>query len=142
MKPEELTGRNFEEEFTFTATRSSGPGGQNINKVNTRIELRFNVINSKILSEDEKQLILSRLATRINNDGELILFAQSERTQLMNKKAVARKFFNLIATALTVSPERVSTKPTLTSVSRRLGNKRIRGIRKRSRKIYDDDQDN
>ena len=90
MKPEDLKIRNFDDEFVFSASRSSGPGGQNINKVNTRIELRFSLRKTILLSDWEKELIAARLANRINNEGELILSAQSERTQLMNKRAVTK----------------------------------------------------
>jgi ribosome-associated protein len=135
MKPEELRFRNFEDEFVFSASRSSGPGGQNINKVNTRIELRFSIITTQLLSEREKELIRVKLANKINNEGELILSAQSERSQLLNKKAVTEKFFKLLAKALTTRPYRISTKPTAASVVKRLDEKKIRGNKKKFRKI-------
>ena len=135
MKPEELIIRNFEDEFVFSASRSSGPGGQNINKVNTRIELRFSISLTMLLSDYEKELILSRLGNKINNEGELILSAQSERTQLSNKKAVVEKFFRILAKALTTMPDRISTKPTRASVNKRLEGKKIRGMKKKFRKI-------
>jgi ribosome-associated protein len=141
MKPEDLRMGNFEEEFVFSASRSSGPGGQNINKVNTRIELRFSVKRTLLLSEGEKELVLARLANKINNEGELILSAQSERTQLMNKKAVTEKFFRLLAKALTTKPFRISTKPTAASVDRRLEGKKKRGVKKKFRKISGENHD-
>jgi ribosome-associated protein len=135
MKPEDLKMRNFEDEFVFSASRSSGPGGQNINKLNTRIELRFSIGRTLLLSDGEKDLVFARLANKINNEGELILSAQSERTQLMNKRAVTEKFFSLLAKALTTRPFRISTKPTAASVGRRLEGKKKRGVRKKFRKI-------
>jgi ribosome-associated protein len=135
MKPEELKKRDFESEFVFSASRSSGPGGQNINKVNTRIELRFSISRTMLLSDTEKELILSRLINKINNEGELILSAQSERTQLMNRKAVTGKFFRIVAKALTTMPYRISTKPTQASVNKRLVGKKNRGMKKKFRKI-------
>ena len=141
MKPEDLKIRNFDDEFVFSASRSSGPGGQNINKVNTRIELRFSLRKTILLSDWEKELIAARLANRINNEGELILSAQSERTQLMNKRAVTEKFFRLLANALTTRPFRVSTKPTAASVKRRLEEKKNKGVKKKFRKISDENQD-
>jgi ribosome-associated protein len=141
MKPEDLKIRNFDDEFVFSASRSSGPGGQNINKVNTRIELRFNLKKTVLLSEREKELIIARLAGRINNEGELILSAQSERTQLMNKRAVTEKFFILLAKALTIKPFRVSTKPTAASVKRRLEAKKNKGVKKKFRKISGENHD-
>jgi ribosome-associated protein len=135
MKPEELRIRNFEDEFVFSASRSSGPGGQNINKVNTRIELRFSINRTRLFSDTEKELILTRLANKINNEGELILSSQSESTQLMNKRAVKEKFFRMLAKALTIMPHRTSTKPTIASVKKRLQEKKNRGIKKKFRKI-------
>jgi ribosome-associated protein len=135
MKPEDLKTRNFEDEFVFSASRSSGPGGQNINKINTRIELRFSIKRTLLLSDGEKDLILAKLANKINNEGELILSAQSERTQLMNKREVTEKFFSLLAKALTKKPFRISTKPTAASVDRRLEGKKKRGVKKKFRKI-------
>ena len=73
-------------ECIFAASRSSGPGGQNINKVNTKVELRFNITDSKILNDSEKELLLEKLASRINQEGLLILSSQSERSQLKNKE--------------------------------------------------------
>jgi ribosome-associated protein len=141
MKPEELMIRNFEDEFAFSASRSSGPGGQNINKVNTRIELRFDINGTTLLSEKEKELIRARLANKINNEGELILTSQSERTQLMNKRAVTLKFFRLLAKALTTRPYRISTRPTASSVKKRLAEKKNRGTQKKFRKISGENQE-
>ena len=77
----DLSGRNFENEFIFNATRSSGPGGQHVNKVSTRIELRFDIGASLLLSEGEKALIRNKLAGRISKEGILLINAQSERSQ-------------------------------------------------------------
>lgn len=134
MNPEELKSRNFESEFIYSTSRSSGPGGQNVNKVSTKVELRFNVILTSILSEDEKELIFNKLKNKINKEGEIILVAQSERTQLMNKVAVTDKFYDLVSKALTVQKKRRSTRPTLSSNIKRLESKRSRGNIKKLRK--------
>ena len=134
MKPEELIKRNFENEFVYSASRSSGPGGQNINKVNTKVELRFSIINSLLLSDDEKVLVSRKLKNKINNEGELILSAQSERSQLMNKTLVTGKFFLVVSKALTKQKIRRSTRPSISSIQKRLEEKHHQGYKKNLRK--------
>lgn len=134
MNSEELKNRNFEKEFTFSTSRSSGPGGQNVNKVSTKVELRFSLISTSIFSEEEKQMIFTKLKNKITKDGELVLVSQSERTQLMNKIVVTEKFYDLISKALTVQKKRRSTKPTLSSKIKRLEGKRVRGNIKKLRR--------
>jgi len=139
MKPEELKNRNFENEFVYSASRSSGPGGQNINKLNTKIELRFSISNTMLLSDKEKELIMRKLAKKINLNGELILIAQSERTQLMNKKVVTEKFYSVVSKALTSPAKRRATRPTIASVKKRIEEKRNRGVKKKLRRTSGND---
>ncbi|MCK9270426.1 MAG: aminoacyl-tRNA hydrolase [Bacteroidales bacterium] len=87
---------NLDSELTFRASRSSGPGGQNVNKVNTRIELRFNVANSLLLSLEQKTLLTEKLKNRISADGDLIIAAQESRSQAENKKIATEKFYLLL----------------------------------------------
>jgi len=134
MDTKDLLNRNLESEFIFSATRSSGPGGQNVNKVNTRVELRFNLSSTSLFTEEEKSIISRKLKNKINKEGEIILISQSERTQQMNKNEVTGKFYDLIARALTKQKKRRSTRPTLTSKIKRLENKHYRGIIKKLRK--------
>ena len=134
MNSEELKNRGIENEFIYTTSRSSGPGGQNVNKVSTKVELRFNLLSSHGFSEQEKEILFKKLKNRINKESEIILISQSERTQLMNKLAVTEKFHNLISKALTMQKKRKSTQPTLSSKIRRLEGKRIRGTIKKMRK--------
>jgi ribosome-associated protein len=134
MSPDELKERKLESEFIYSTSRSSGPGGQNVNKVSTKVELRINVILSLQFSEPEKELLCKKLKNKINNEGELILISQNERTQLMNKKVVTEKFYELVSKALTLPLKRRSTRPTLTSNIKRLENKRNRGFVKKLRK--------
>jgi ribosome-associated protein len=134
MDTKDLLNRNLENEFIFSATRSSGPGGQNVNKVNTRVELRFNLSSTSLFTEEEKKIIFRKLKNKINKEGEIILISQSERTQQMNKNEVTGKFYDLIARALTKQKKRRSTRPTLTSKIKRLENKHYRGIIKKLRK--------
>lgn len=134
MTPEELKSRNIEHEFIFSSSRSGGPGGQNVNKVSTKVELRFNLLYSQYLSEEEKELLFFKLKNKINRENEILLVSQSERTQLMNKNAVMQKFYELVSKALTQPLTRRSTRPTRTSKIKRLESKRIRGELKKQRK--------
>jgi len=133
MHPDELRNRNFESELIYSATRSSGPGGQNVNKVSTKVELRFNLAATYLLSDYEKELIFKKLKKKINKDMELVLVAQEERTQLKNKILVSDKFYELISKSLTLPKKRKPTKPTLTSKIKRLDAKRMRSNVKKLR---------
>ncbi len=121
-------------EFIFSATRSGGPGGQNVNKVNTQVELRFSVYSSEFLSEYEKQKISQKLKNRINSEGELILVSSAERSQLRNKEKVNQLFFELIGKALTPIKKRIKTSPTVSSRFKRLENKKLESRKKQLRK--------
>jgi ribosome-associated protein len=134
MNPEELKSRDIEKELIFSASRSSGPGGQNVNKVSSKVELRFNLLMTLKFSDEEKDLIFRKLKNKITRDGELVLVSQSERTQLMNKIVVTEKFFDLVSSSLTVQKKRRSTRPTLSSKIKRLDGKRNRGTIKKMRR--------
>ena len=121
-------------EVQYSASRSSGPGGQNVNKVNTQVELRFSVVNSNVFTISEKELLQVKLKNRINLAGELVLSAKMERSQIRNKEQVNRQFFQLLEKALTRPKKRVKTKPTLASVKKRLEKKKLDSARKQLRK--------
>jgi ribosome-associated protein len=133
MHPDELRKRNFESELIYSASRSSGPGGQNVNKVSTKVELRFRVEKSDLLSDYEKGLIFIKLKTKINKEKELILVSQEGRSQVQNKVIVTVKFFELVAKALTLPDKRKPTRPTPASRIKRLDSKKIRSKVKKLR---------
>jgi ribosome-associated protein len=109
-----------EEEVYFTASRSSGPGGQNVNKVSTRITLWFNVRGSSSLSAEEKQQILRTFPTRINKEGLLWVTAQQTRSQINNRDLAKERFIQLLQQALKTTPVRKKTR-----VPRRIEEERI-----------------
>lgn len=134
MTADEIKSRIAPGEIRFTASRSGGPGGQNVNKVNSRVELRFNVIESDSLTEDEKIMIAAKLKNKINAAGELLIVSQSERTQLMNRRKAEEKFYKLIAKALTEKRKRKKTVPTKASQEKRLETKKLRSKTKELRR--------
>jgi ribosome-associated protein len=121
-------------EITFTASRSSGPGGQNVNKVNSRVELRFSVKDSDFFTGDEKKRLFLKLKNKINSNGELILSSQSARSQLENKELALVKFYSIIEKALTIQKKRMKTKPTIASKIKRLESKKLQSLKKYYRK--------
>lgn len=131
----EVTRNNYirKEELTFRASRSAGPGGQNVNKVNTRITLLFDVTASRSLSDRQKQLILSRLSTRIDKNGLLHVASQKFRTQKANRNAATEKFKKLLAAALKTRPKRKKTRIPFAAKQKRLEDKRKRSQLKKLR---------
>jgi ribosome-associated protein len=129
-----LQNRDFSGEIIFSATRGGGPGGQNVNKVSTKVELRFPVETSQLLTDEEKTLVREKLANKINSEGHLILTAQAERSQLLNKQAAVKKFYHLLQTALRKEKPRKETKPTAASVRERLQTKRKAAAKKATRR--------
>lgn len=125
-------------EFQFLTSRSSGPGGQNVNKVNSKVELRFDIQNSDLLSEDQKNILLVKLASKITSEGILSVVSQRDRSQLSNKEDAIEKLYLLIAKALTPVKPRKNTRPTKGSVERRLATKRIKAEIKQNRQKFDD----
>ena len=123
--------------MVFVASRSSGPGGQNVNKVNTKIELRFNIIDSGVFSGGEKALLIEKLGKKLNRSGELIIRSQSQRTQSGNRNRAVEKLLMILAESLTEDPERIKTSPTRQSVTRRLDEKRRHAGIKRIRSKKD-----
>jgi ribosome-associated protein len=122
-----------EDELVFRASRSSGPGGQNVNKLNTRITLIFDVAGSRSLSDTQKKRIISRLKTRIDKNGHLQVVSQKFRTQKANRNAAVERFRRLVADALKSKKVRKKTKVPYAARQKRLEEKRKRSLLKRQR---------
>jgi len=120
-------------EIRLAASRSSGPGGQNVNKVSSKVTLSFDVRESSALSPEQKQKIMGRLATRINKEGILQVVSQRTRSQELNREDVLERFSELLRRALTPRTPRVKTRVPAAEQQRRLDNKRKRGITKQTR---------
>jgi ribosome-associated protein len=120
-------------ELTFSASRSGGPGGQNVNKVNSKILLEFNVGASAVLSEEQKARIRQKLATRISGDDVLQVTAQENRTQHANRETAVAKFAALLRAALTEQKKRRKTRVSLAAKERRIVQKKQIGEKKRGR---------
>jgi ribosome-associated protein len=123
----------LDDELDFATSRSSGPGGQNVNKVNTRVTLLFNVDQSAALSPEQRELLRSRLGGRISRAGVLRVVSQRHRTQLANRDAAVERFVELLRDALTEKTERVPVRVPRQSREKRLEEKRRRGSLKRER---------
>lgn len=120
-------------ELVFTTSRSSGPGGQNVNKVSTRVTLLFDVEGAAVLTAQQRALLRERLPGRISKDGILRVVAQRHRTQLANREAVVQRFVELVRGALTEAPERIPVSLPEALNERRLEEKRRRSRIKRGR---------
>ena len=124
---------SFEKEFEFKSSRSGGKGGQNVNKVETRIELIFDIANSSCLNEIQKERIKRKLKNKIGKDGFLRIVSQTGRSQYQNKIYSMEKFFDLIEKALREVKPRIKTKPRESSVHKRLESKKKTSIKKNLR---------
>ncbi len=122
-----------DDEITITASRSSGPGGQNVNKVSTKVTLRFNVTGSRRLTGEQKNRIREKLKNAITRDGSIVIHEESLRTQAANRKRVLEKFAALMRKALSVPKKRVPTGVSRAQKQKRLEDKKIQSKKKKSR---------
>jgi ribosome-associated protein len=123
-----------ESELNFEYARSGGPGGQHVNKVNTKVILRFDVQESQSLTGWQKTRILDKLATRINREGVLRVSSEKHRSQSMNRDAAVARVAELLDAALTVPKRRRKTRVSRTQKQKRLDTKKKRGQLKRDRR--------
>ncbi len=130
-----------EEELTYEFFRSSGPGGQNVNKVNSGVRIRWRFEESKVLTEEEKEKVRKSLKNRINNEGDLIVENEETRSQIANRESAYENLVNLVNQALSEEKERIATKKTLSSQEKRLKEKREQQEKKKLRQIKPEDLD-
>jgi len=123
---------DFISEWEFKTSRSGGRGGQNVNKVSTKVELRFDIVNSVLLSSEQKELLIKKLHNRITKDGILHIESDSRRTQLANKKLVIKRFYKLLKNALKKPRIRILTEPTQASREKKLKEKKIKAEKKKA----------
>ena len=125
-------------ELVYTASRSSGPGGQHVNKADTRIQLRWNVKESVALDDADRALVLKVLASRLTEAGDLILACDSHRSQRRNREDVTQRLVTIVREALIPPKPRKKSKPSRASKEKRLDEKRKKSQTKKDRgKKYD-----
>lgn len=128
-----LIQENITKEVLFKTSRSGGKGGQNVNKVSSKVELVFDIRNSYSLDDAQKEKLLTKLASKLDMEGLLHIVSQTSRSQIDNKKLALEKLFKLLENGLKENKKRIATKPKKSSVEKRLNTKKIVGETKKLR---------
>lgn len=128
-----MNNQDLFSELHFKAIRSSGAGGQNVNKVSSKVVLSFDVVNSQFISEEEKVRIISKLQSRLTKDNVLILSCDEDRSQFKNKDIVTKRFFELLYKSLQIEKKRISTKVPKSVIKKRLKDKKFLSETKKNR---------
>lgn len=121
-------------ELKFKAIRSSGAGGQHVNKVSSKVELTFDLTNSSVLSDREKSLLTDKLSAKLTKENQLILFCDESRSQHKNKDIIIKKFLDLLVENLKRPKKRKPTKPSKSSIQKRIDTKQKNAVKKSLRK--------
>ncbi len=128
-----MNQKTLHNELKFKAIRSGGPGGQHANKVSSKVILFFDIQNSNAFTEEELQLVFKNLKSKLTKENMLILSSEETRSQHKNKEIVLEKFGQIIQRALIIPKKRKATKPSRTSIKKRLESKKIHAFKKVSR---------
>jgi ribosome-associated protein len=134
-----FTIADLQKEVTYKTSRSGGKGGQNVNKVSSKVELLFGIDQSVLFTDEEKTLLVTKLQSRFNKDGYLQVMCEEERSQYLNKEKALEKLHLIVTRALHKPKVRKATKPSKAMIAARLVNKKIQAAKKGNRKKSFDD---
>ena len=133
-KTKNIRTKDLYNEIDFSTARSGGPGGQHVNKVETKVILRFNVDNSAVLSDLEKEMLRTKYRKKLTKEGDLMVKSDSKKSQVRNKEIAWKKFDRLLAKAFEKPKKRKPTRPTKAAQKKRLKSKKLHGEKKKLRK--------
>jgi ribosome-associated protein len=134
-----FTKTDLQNEVTYKTSRSGGKGGQNVNKVSSKVELLFAIGQSVFFTDEEKALLLTKLQPRLSKDGYLQVMCEEERSQYLNKEKALEKLHMILTRALHKPKVRKASKPSKAMIAARLANKKIQAAKKENRKKSFDD---